>query len=187
MDRRLPWEKDTLGTCNNGFLVDVCVKTSSIQQANRGRFLEQSINDSQRIRQLKCIDVYSDDIFTNDKYILVTNFDELEHLINRYSNISGKNIKKISNIIVDYMGATTSQELYILSSSYFTNTSTNPNYHSKIINDTFISFSSQQLNAGSELFCDYTRYKFPLFFLEWCECNKLVDPTTFAHTLTPPS
>eukprot|EP01084_Bolivina_argentea_P315943 547534_1 len=181
----LPWSKKELtGIINEGFKYKTEVKKSRIKDAGDGRFTLEFIPKDSIISQKELVSVNSSNIFDHDKMIFMKNVDDLNFLINLYlkkfKDLKRKELLKYLNW---FIASRNNKMLYLNTTSECENHSHNENAISIYDNKHMTTYSSKDIYSGQEIVVNYTQYKFPKFYLDFCKENKMIDPKTFAEKL----
>ena len=161
----LPWHKKK-------FLKnqETLVKKSLIENCGLGRFINIDKKKNDILFEQSIIDVYSLEIFKENKVIIIKSIKELIYLIKKFKECEDNNIlEQLGN----FLHSPDQNNLYLLSSSCYVNHSFNSNIDTIIKDNKWILKVTKDLKKGEELYADYTSIKLPHNFQIFFQKKKI--------------
>ena len=168
---------------DNSWLINNEINTSTIQDAGNGRFVLEDVKEGQTIRKLSTIGLdeyielekYNYDKCINNIYtIMLKSTDDLEKLVEYFVSLQLDTEESIRLKITWFVGCMNGN-LYIHTfSAYYNHDTENVNVSITIKDNIITHIAKKDVNENDELFCDYGKYDYPDFYLEWCEKHKLL-------------
>jgi hypothetical protein len=176
-----PWDNDTV-PFDAGFKVKTSIRTSSIPNIGRGRFVEENVKKGQVIRRARVVfnDGRDDSGPLQLEPVTIVLSRDRDAMLKAFGHCDPTKIVHFGSAMV---GPVCSGRIAHWVPSNYQNHFSPPTVLEVFDTDTSscLIVAARDLRAGDELFIDYTNSQIPLWFREYCQSIGMEDACTMGH------